>query len=105
MRLRSPSSRASVAVRFSPIDVGLAAVSPLLALYLRNALILTPFDGEAVAIYVAISLLCSLIGLALFRIYGGIPSYLSIHDLIDLVKAVLVGALLTCATVFTFTRL
>jgi lipopolysaccharide/colanic/teichoic acid biosynthesis glycosyltransferase len=105
MRFRSPSSRAHVAVRFSLVDVGLAALSPLLALYLRNALILVPFDLEGVAIFVLISLSCSLVGFALFRIYGGIPSYLSVHDLVDLVKAVLVGALLTCVTLFTLTRL
>jgi len=105
MRFRSPSSRGSIALRFSLLDVFLAAVSPLLALYLRNALILTSFDGEAVAIYGLISLTCSLIGFAVFKIYDGIPGYLSAHDVLDLVKAVLVAELLTCSTVFAFTRL
>ena len=105
MRFRSPSSRGNIALRFSLSDVVLAAMSPLLALYLRNALVLTPFDAEAVAIYVLISLTCSLIGFVVFRIYGGIPGYLSVHDMVDLVKAVLVGELMTCSAVFTFTRL
>jgi lipopolysaccharide/colanic/teichoic acid biosynthesis glycosyltransferase len=105
MRFGSPSSRGNIAVRFSFLDVVLATVAPLLALYLRNALILTPFDAEAVAIYVLISLTCSLICFVVFKIYGGIPGYLSVHDMVDLVKAVLVGELMTCSAVFTFTRL
>lgn len=105
MRFRSPSSHGNVAPRFSLSDVFLAAVSPLLALYLRNSLILTPFDADAVAIYVLISLTCSLIGFAVFEICGGIRGYISVHDVVDLVKAVLVGELMTCSTVFTFTRL
>jgi lipopolysaccharide/colanic/teichoic acid biosynthesis glycosyltransferase len=105
MRFRSPSSHGSIALRFSPLDVAFAAASPLLALYLRNAVILTQFDAEAVAIYVLISLACSLIGFVVFKIYGGIPGYLSVHDMVDLVKAVLVGELMTCSAVFAFTRL
>src|SRR5437016_4618096 len=105
MRFRSPASHGNFAVRLSPIDIGLAAVSPFLALYLRSALILDPFDAEAVLLYTLISLACSLIGFAVFRISGGIPSYISVHDVIDLVKAVLVGELLSCSAVFVLTRL
>ena len=105
MRFRSPSSRGNLSFRISPLDVVLAAASPLLALYLRNAHILTPFDGEAVAIYVLISLICSLIGFVVFKIYDGIPGYISTYDVVDLVKAVLVGELMTCSAVFTLTRL
>src|SRR5437016_550885 len=105
MRFRSPSSHGKIAVRFSSLDVVLAATSPLLALYLRNALFLVPFVPGAVVFYVLISLTCSLIGFVLFRIQGGIPGYLSVYDVTDLVKAVLVAELMTCSTVFVFTRL
>ena len=105
MRFRSPSSHANLSLRFSRADVALAAASPLLALYLRNALILDPFDVEAVIFYVLISLSCSLISFGVFRIYDGIPGYFSVYDAVDLLKAVLTAALMTCAIVFVFTRL
>jgi lipopolysaccharide/colanic/teichoic acid biosynthesis glycosyltransferase len=105
MRIRSPSSRGNVALRLSPFDIALAVASPVLALHLRNAEILMPFDTEAVTIYVFISFTCSLIGFAIFRIYGGIPSYLFVNDVVDLAKAVLLAELMTCSALFVITRL
>src|SRR6267154_1120126 len=71
MRIRSPSSRATPRIRFLVYDVLWAALSPLLALYIRDAL----------------------------------PRYFSVRDAIDVAKAVVVGELMTCVVLFTFTRL
>src|SRR6185312_14233534 len=105
MRVRSPSSRAGMSVWFSPVDVLLAALSPLLALYLRDAQVLFPFHAAEVLIYVGISFTSSLIAFATFRVYGGIPEYLSVHDVMETAKAVLAAELTTCAIMFTVTRL
>ena len=66
---------------------------------------MSPFDGKDAAIYILISLTCSLIGFVVFRIYGGIPRYLFVHDVVAVAKAVLVAELLTCSALFVFTRL
>jgi lipopolysaccharide/colanic/teichoic acid biosynthesis glycosyltransferase len=105
MRVRSPSSRASIAIHFSAFDVFLAAAAPLLALYLRNAQILFPLAADQVITYTGISFASSLIGFAVFRVYGGIPGYLSVHDVLALAKAVLLAELLICAVMFSVTRL
>src|SRR6266849_150297 len=105
MRIRSPSSRAALKIRFSAVDVILAATAPLLALYIRDAYILS-YDGAATAaIYCLVSLLFSLIAFAAFGLRDGMPRYFSVHDAIDVVKAVLAGELMTCVVLFTFTRL
>lgn len=104
MRVRLPSSRATGAVRFSLFDVVLAAVAPLLALYLRNAPILTPLGVDQVATYVVITFIASLIGFGLFRVHGALPGYLTVHDALDLTKAVATAESLTCAIMFSMTR-
>ena len=103
MRVRSPSSRAGLAVQFSLFDIALAAVAPLLALYLRSAPILTPNGVDQVATYVAITFVSSLVGFALFRVHGALPGFFSVHDALDLAKAVLTAELLTCAIMFSMT--
>jgi lipopolysaccharide/colanic/teichoic acid biosynthesis glycosyltransferase len=105
MRIKAPSSRAFVRIRLSLFDVSLAAVSPLLALYVRDAYILS-YDGLMLAgIYCLVSLVFSLIALAAFGAHDGIPRYFSVHDAINLAKAVLIGELMTCVLLFTVTRL
>jgi len=105
MRIRSPSSHAGVSIRYSFFDLVLAAISPLLALYIRDAYILSPDGTMLVAIYWLVSFFCTLLAFAAFHIYGGIARYYSVHDVIDLAKAVLVSELLTCVVLFTVTRL
>jgi len=105
MRVRSPSSRASVAVHFSLFDIALAAVAPLLALYLRNAQILFPLAADQAVAYIGISFVSSLIAFAAFRVHGGIPGYLAVHDVLALAKAVATAELLICAVMFSMTRL
>lgn len=105
MRIRSPSSRAGISVWCSPVDAVLAALAPLLALYLRGAQALIPWHGTEVLLYVGISFTCSLIAFAAFRIHGSIPEYLSVHDVMELAKAVLAAELMSCAIMFSVTRL
>ena len=105
MRIRSPSSRAGIRIRFSPIDVALAAISPLLALYIRDAYILSPDGAILAGSYCLVSLLCSLIAFSAFGVAGGIPRYYSVHEVLDLTKVVIIGELMTCIVLFTFTRL
>jgi lipopolysaccharide/colanic/teichoic acid biosynthesis glycosyltransferase len=52
-----------------------------------------------------VSLVFSLAAFTAFRIDGAIPRYLSVGDLTEVAKAVLLAELMTCAALFTFTRL
>src|ERR1700729_3067848 len=105
MRVRLPSSRAGMAFNFSLFDVALAAIAPLLALYLRNAQILFPIEPDQVIAYVAISFIVTLMSFAVFRVHSAIPGFLSVHDILTLVKAVIAAELLICTLMFSITRL
>lgn len=104
MRTLVPSSRGTFKVRLSPFDVFCAVVAPLIALYARDAYILTKAEN-IVALYCAISLAFSLIAFATFRLSDGLSHYFSVHHIISVLKAVLFSELLTCVVLFTFTRL
>jgi lipopolysaccharide/colanic/teichoic acid biosynthesis glycosyltransferase len=103
--IRLPSSRANLRVRLSPVDVTLAAVSPFVALYLRNVDLVSAGGMFAADTFALISLATSLIAFRLFRISSTIPRYISVGDLIILAKAVVVGDLMTAMALFTLTRL
>jgi hypothetical protein len=105
MRLRLPSSRGSFRVRLSLFDSVWALLSPLIALYFRDAQILS-YDGLLPTIlYCSVSLVFSLIAFSAFRIHDGMTRYFSVHDAIDVTKAVVVAASLTYVAVFALTRL
>lgn len=105
MRNRAPASRAKVQVKLSVFDIILAIITPPVALYLRDAYILAANDIALICIYWAVSVICSLIAFIMYRIDSGIPRYWSVYDLIDVAKAVLTGEFMTCAFLFTITRL
>ena len=105
MNLRLPTSIAFSRFRFSPFDVIWAALSPLIALYLRNALVLADDSVLPAAAFCLISFVASLTAFAIFRVHIGIPRYFSLHDAVDLAKAAAFGELLTCIALFTLTRL
>ena len=88
MRIRSPSSRATPQIRFLIFDVIWAALSPLLALYIRDAYVLSYEGALTAGIYCLVSLIFSLIAFAAFGIRDGMPRYFSVHDAIALAKAV-----------------
>jgi lipopolysaccharide/colanic/teichoic acid biosynthesis glycosyltransferase len=63
-------------------------------------------DGAVTAgIYCLVSLTCSLIACSVFSLCDGMPRYFSARDGTEIVKAVLIGELMTCAVLFAFTRL
>jgi FlaA1/EpsC-like NDP-sugar epimerase len=105
MHARLPASRVVPLSRFSPIDVAWSALSPLLALYLRNGNILSVGGVGHAAFYILISLSSSLIALAAFRVHAAMPRYLSVPDLADLAKTVILSELLTFAVLFTLGQL
>jgi lipopolysaccharide/colanic/teichoic acid biosynthesis glycosyltransferase len=107
MSVPSPTSRSSLRIQYSLFDVALAALAPLLALSLRNAPVLNWSEQGLMSAggYCVLSLVFSLVAFSVFRIHSAIPRYLSIDDIVVVAKAVLVGEFLTCAVLFTVTRL
>jgi lipopolysaccharide/colanic/teichoic acid biosynthesis glycosyltransferase len=105
MRIRSPSSRGNFLGRICVWDACLAAASPILALCLRNALILTSDDRFLIVGYWLISFISSLTAFGALGIDDGIPRYLSVRDLMILAKAVLASELMATGMWFVLTRL
>ncbi len=105
MRGHLPSSCANFRVRFSLFDTFWAALSPLLALWIRGAYILSPKGVNLVILYCLISFVFSMIAIMAFRLNDGISRYFSVHDAIKVVQAVCTAGLMTALFLFTFTRL
>ena len=105
MRLRPPSSRGSFRVRLSLFDGAWAVVSPLLAFYFRDGLIFSSEAFSSTLIYCAASIIFSLITFSAFRTHDGMTRYFSVHDAVDVTKAVAMATFLTYVAVFTLTRL
>ena len=80
-------------------------LSPIFALYFRDAQILSYNDLLPTVIYCSLSLIFSLIAFSAFRIHDGMTRYFSVHDAIDVTKAVGVAACMTYIAVFALTRL
>jgi lipopolysaccharide/colanic/teichoic acid biosynthesis glycosyltransferase len=105
MPARSPSSQDALRLKWSAFDVVWAAFAPYYALTLREAYILS-YDGmQAAALYCLISFTFALVAFAVFRLRDGMARYFSVHDAVEIAKAVFVAELMTCLTLFTFTRL
>lgn len=104
MRVQSPVSRGSFSVRLSGWDAALALVTPLAALWLRDAPVLK-IDWPAAALYCGISFAFSLLAFLVFRIRDGLSHFFSVNDAIETVKAVLFAELMTCLVLFSTTRL
>src|SRR5205807_402129 len=105
MGILPPSSRDFLKLRFSAFDVIWAAVSPLAALHVRDALILSSGEVQMVALYCAVSAFFSLAAFLAFRLRDAMSRYFSVHDAIEVAKAVILAELLTSVVLFTFTRL
>jgi lipopolysaccharide/colanic/teichoic acid biosynthesis glycosyltransferase len=105
MRVRSPTSRAVPRVRFSVFDIIWAVVAPLLALYVRDARILSYNNISDLAIYWLFAVGFSLIGFLAFRLNDGIARHFSVNDALDVTKAVVFAQLMTTVALFTFTHL
>src|SRR5262245_29820837 len=100
-----PSSRGSFSLRLSLFDFGWAVVSPLLALYVRDAPALSYEGLLPTFLYCSLSVFFSLIAFSAFRIHAGMTRYFSVLDAIDITKAVGTAALTTYVVGFMLTRL
>jgi colanic acid biosynthesis glycosyl transferase WcaI len=100
-----PSRQAAFRFGFSPYDLVLALAAPIIALYLRNAIVLAPDEIPLATTYCFISAAFSLAAFAAFGIHRGIPEFFTVRDVLNLAKAVFVGEILTSATLFSITRL
>jgi lipopolysaccharide/colanic/teichoic acid biosynthesis glycosyltransferase len=105
MRAHLPSSRGYFRPGFSIFDTFWAALSPLLALYVRGAYILSAEGAATAALYCGISFIFALIAFLSFRLNDGLSRYFSVHDVVNILKASSIAGLLTAVVLFTFTRL
>src|ERR1043165_6248151 len=106
MRLPSPSSFGSFRIRYSRFDLLWAAVSPLIALQLRDAYSLNGKEYLQLALlYCAVSFAFCLVTFLAFRLRDGMSRYFSVHDALNVVKAVVAAELMTAVVVFSMTRL
>ena len=105
MGTRSPVSRGSFAIRFSTFDVIWALISPLLALWIRNAPVLSLDGWPTVLIYCAFAFVSSLAAFLVFRTRDGMTHLFSVNDALDVAKAVLLSQFFTCIALFSLTRL
>src|SRR5580765_2298843 len=100
-----PTSRGSLCVKWSVFDIAWAALSPYLALAIRDAYILSADGFGTVALYWLITIAFSLFAFAAFRLRDGMANYFSVHDAVEIAKAVFVAELLTCLVLFSVTRM
>jgi lipopolysaccharide/colanic/teichoic acid biosynthesis glycosyltransferase len=105
MRIPSPTSCVRHQVLVSSSDVAWVIVSPALALWLRDADLLSHTWVGASLIYCVVSALFSIVGLFIFRVQDGMARYFSVHDAIDIAKAVVFAEFVTCVILFSLTRL
>jgi len=105
VRIPSPSSRGGTAIRLSIFDVAWASVSPLLALYFRDANIFLHGDVATIGLCALVCSGLSIVALLVFRVGDGVACYFSVHDALDVLKAVVFAELMTCGVLFSLTRL
>jgi lipopolysaccharide/colanic/teichoic acid biosynthesis glycosyltransferase len=92
-------------MKWSAVDVTLAALTPYLALWIRDAYILSPDGLEIAIVYCVISFTFSVFAFAAFRLRDNLAHYFSVHDAVDVAKAVVAAEVLTCVLLFSTTRL
>jgi lipopolysaccharide/colanic/teichoic acid biosynthesis glycosyltransferase len=100
-----PSSRAYFTARVSLVDATWAAAAPLLALVVRDTPIPPQDFARTLALYWVVSLVFSLFAFSAFRLRDGLMRYFSVHDALDVVKAVACAELLICIALFILNRL
>jgi lipopolysaccharide/colanic/teichoic acid biosynthesis glycosyltransferase len=104
MRQQLPSSRANK-LGVSVVDASWALVSPLIALFLRDAPVLSENGAQSAFFYCFGSLFFSILAFLIFRVRGGAYGNFSAHDAFNVVKAVVAAELMTSVAMFAFTRL
>ena len=105
MGVPSPTSRSRRRVSLSLWDLFWALVSPALALYLRDTDIALRADWSGITYYWLLSSGFALVAFFALRIQDGMTRHFSVHQALDIAEAVLFAELMTCAAMFTITRL
>jgi len=105
MRLPSPTSRRKKKVYLSVWDVSWALLSPLLALWVADSLVLSQQDWTMTANYCALAFGFAVVAFLAFRLQDTMTRHFSAHEALDIIEAVLVAELMTCGFLFSFTRL
>lgn len=105
MVVPSPTSRRKRRFDVSLWDALLALASPLLALWMGNALVLARQDWNALTIYCALSTGFSVVAFFAFGLRNTVTRHFSAHEALDIAEAVLFAELLTYGFLFTLTRL
>jgi lipopolysaccharide/colanic/teichoic acid biosynthesis glycosyltransferase len=103
MSVPSPTSRSRKRIYVSLWDLFWALLSPILALYLRDADIVLRADWNVIDYWV-LSSAFALLGFFAFRLQDGITRYFSVQEALDIVEAVLFAELMTVVALFTLTR-
>jgi lipopolysaccharide/colanic/teichoic acid biosynthesis glycosyltransferase len=101
MRTNAPASRGSLRIRFSPFDTVWALCSPVVALAMRDAQIVSIEGLE----YCFISVVSSLVAYSVFRLHDGVSKFFTVSDAWNVVRAIACAELSTCVLLFIFTRL
>ncbi|WP_052763877.1 sugar transferase [Microvirga massiliensis] len=105
MHARLPSSCGSMRIQVAAFDVVWAAISPALALYLRDAQLLSAGWLVISTFYSLVALVAAVTCFVIFRLGDGLTPYFSLPDAGNVLKAVVCTAILTCIASFGFTRL
>src|SRR6266404_5657736 len=102
MRIPAPTSHSGRKTQLAFWDVCWALACPIVALYLRDAEIISHDEWGVVGPYLVLSAVFSLAGFIAFRIQDGMPCHFSVHDSLAIVKAVVFAELVTCIVLFLF---
>src|SRR6266446_3860690 len=105
MRVPSPTSRSGTRIYLSLWDLFWAVVSPVLALYLRDADIVFRGDWNVLGYYWLFSSGFALVAFVALRLQDGMTRYFSVHGALDIAEAALFTELMTFVALFTLTRL
>ena len=105
MRVPSPTSRSGTRVYLSLWDLFWAVVSPVLALYLRDADIVFRGDWNVLGYYWLFSSGFALVAFVTLRLQDGMTRYFSVHEALDIAEAALFTELMTFVALFTLIRL
>src|SRR5262245_40132847 len=100
MSTRLPTSRGYFRLRLSIFDVIWAFIAPLLALYFRDAYILSFQDPVPALLYCIITGLFTLVAFLVFRLHDELPYHFSVHDALTVVKAVIAAEFMSCVVLF-----
>ena len=101
-----PTSRAGRRIYLSIWDLFWAVVSPIVALYLRDGdALFERIDWTTVTQYWGMSTVFALLAFYAFRLHDGMTRHFSTQEAIDVAEAVLFAQLMTCAVLFTWSRL